>query len=62
MTRRDFADLAATITERHAPPHLRERAFLRAYLALCEGRNPAEAVREFVVSKRISLDPLRYRV
>jgi hypothetical protein len=31
-------------------------------VAMREGRDPAEAVREFVVSKRISLDPLRYRV
>ena len=48
MTRRDIADYASEITEQYAPPHLRERAFLRAYLAICEGRDPAEAVRRFV--------------
>jgi hypothetical protein len=49
MTRRYFAEIAANITDRHAPPHLRERAYLRAVVAMREGRDPEQAVHEFVM-------------
>jgi hypothetical protein len=39
---------AASIVERIAPPHLREAAFLRAVVAIREGRDAEQAVREYV--------------
>lgn len=44
--RRAVADYAARIVERIAPPHLRQRAFLVATLAIEEGRDAEKAVRE----------------
>jgi hypothetical protein len=48
MTYRDLAETAARVTESCAPPHLREKAFPRAVTAIREGRDPEQAVHEFV--------------
>jgi hypothetical protein len=46
--RRIVAEEAARVTESCAPPPLRERAFLRAMLALRECRCASTAVRDYV--------------